>query len=62
MLLGTDEVHRLEGTVASLTEEAGRRAQVEVSKVKDDYNTNIKKMSQEVVKLEIVSRVILSFF
>lgn len=48
-----NEVHRLEGTVASLTEEAGRRAQAEVSKVKDDYNNNIKKMSQELARLEI---------
>lgn len=48
-----NEVRRLEGTVASLTEEAGRRTQAEVTKVKHDYNTNIKKMSQEVAKLEM---------
>ncbi|KAG0706855.1 Sodium channel and clathrin linker 1 [Chionoecetes opilio] len=48
-----NEVHRLEGTVASLTEEAGRKTQAEVSRVKDDYNTNIKKMSQEVANLEM---------
>lgn len=48
--------------MASLTEEAGRRAQAEVSKVKDDYNTNIKKVSQEVAKLEMVRQgLVLSF-
>lgn len=45
-----------------MTEEAGRRAQAEVSKVKDDYNTNIKKLSQEVVGLEIVRKVIFYMF
>ena len=61
-MLDADEVRRLEGTVASLTEEAGRRAQAEVSKVKDDYNTNIKKMSQEVAKLEMVRQNLVSSF
>lgn len=54
-------MHRLEETVASLTEEAGRRAQAEMSKVKDDYNTNIKRLSQEIVRLEIVRKTNLCF-
>ncbi|KAG7167581.1 Sodium channel and clathrin linker 1-like [Homarus americanus] len=48
-----NEVCRLETTVSSLTEEAGKKAQAEVSKIKDDYNTSIKKMSQEVMNLEM---------
>lgn len=60
LVYGIDEVHRLEGTVASLTEEAGRRAQAEVSKVKDDYNNKIKKISQEIVRLEIVNHLMFS--
>ncbi|XP_071532722.1 uncharacterized protein [Panulirus ornatus] len=49
-----NEVHCLESTVSSLTEEAGKKAQVEISKIKDDYNTSIKSMSQEVSRLEMV--------
>ncbi|XP_069190714.1 sodium channel and clathrin linker 1-like [Procambarus clarkii] len=48
-----NEVSRLEKTVSSLTEEAGRKAQAEVSKIKDDYNISIQKMSQEVMDLEM---------
>lgn len=51
----TDEVRRLESTVASLMEEAGQKAKAEVNKIKDDYNANIKKLSQEVAQLEMVS-------
>lgn len=49
-----NEVHCLESTVSSLTEEAGKKAQAEISKIKDDYNTSIKSMSQEVSRLEMV--------
>ncbi|XP_064093734.1 myosin-11-like [Macrobrachium nipponense] len=48
-----DEVSRLESTVSSLMEEMGGKAQAEVLKIKDDYNSNIKKLSQEVVRLEM---------
>ncbi|XP_047499288.1 cingulin-like [Penaeus chinensis] len=48
-----NEVRRLESTVASLMEEAGQKAKAEVNKVKDDYNANIKKLSQEVAQLEM---------
>ncbi|KAK8748926.1 hypothetical protein OTU49_015595 [Cherax quadricarinatus] len=48
-----NEVHRLESTVSSFTEEAGKKTQAEVSKIKDDYNTSIKNMSQEVMDLEM---------
>ncbi|XP_063609532.1 cingulin-like isoform X2 [Penaeus indicus] len=48
-----NEVRRLESTVASLMEEAGLKAKAEVNKIKDDYNANIKKLSQEVAQLEM---------
>ncbi|ROT67751.1 putative sodium channel and clathrin linker 1 isoform X3 [Penaeus vannamei] len=48
-----NEVRRLESTVASLMEEAGQKAKAEVNKIKDDYNANIKKLSQEVAQLEM---------
>ncbi|KAK7071179.1 hypothetical protein SK128_027739 [Halocaridina rubra] len=48
-----NEVARLESTVSSLTVEAGEKTSAEISKVKNDYNTNIKTMSEEILKLEM---------
>lgn len=50
----TDEVRHLENSVASVTEEAGKKTVAELSKIKDDYNSNIKSISQEVMRLETV--------
>ena len=35
-------------------EEAGLKAQAAVNKAKDDYNNSVKKLSEEVVQLEMV--------
>ena len=48
-----NEVARLESTISMLNEEAGERTQSEILKVKDNYNSNIRQVSQEVVRLEM---------
>ena len=40
-------------------EEAGLKAQAAVNKAKDDYNNNVKKLSEEVVHLEMVKNFII---
>ncbi|CAL4089489.1 unnamed protein product, partial [Meganyctiphanes norvegica] len=47
------EVKRLEKAVSILMDEAGLKAKVEVTKLKDEFNLNIKRLSEDLMKAEL---------
>lgn len=49
-----EEVRRLEATLSSVGEEAGKRAQDEVDKIRQQHNITIKNLTEEVSRLEMV--------
>lgn len=49
-----EEVRRLEATLGSVGEEAGKRALDEVEKIRQQHNSTIKNLTEEVSRLEMV--------
>ncbi|KAK3876578.1 hypothetical protein Pcinc_018642 [Petrolisthes cinctipes] len=48
-----EEVRRLEATLGSVGEEAGKRAQEEVEKIRQQHNTSIKNLTEELTRIEM---------